>query len=175
MRRTSWRRAAIVAVALIGVAVAGCSKAPADSGNSGSSGASTNHAKALKFAQCMRDNGVSEFPDPDASGALTIDSIANGSSLDTDSAAFKQALGACKDLEPAGFTGHKRTAQQQEEALKFAQCMRDNGVKDFPDPGPDDPLVNTYRIPSSNTAAGMSALNAAMDTCGDLAEGAIGQ
>jgi hypothetical protein len=123
----------------------------------------------------MRDNGVSEFPDPDASGALTIDSIANGSSLDTDSAAFKQALGACKDLEPAGFTGHKRTAQQQEEALKFAQCMRDNGVKDFPDPGPDDPLVNTYRIPSSNTAAGMSALNAAMDTCGDLAEGAIGQ
>ena len=47
------------------------------------------HAQAMKFAQCMRDNGVSEFPDPDASGAFTIDAIANGSSLDTNSAAFK--------------------------------------------------------------------------------------
>ncbi len=24
--------------------------------------------RRLKFAECMRDNGVSEFPDPDASG-----------------------------------------------------------------------------------------------------------
>jgi len=173
MRRTLWPLAALAMIALIGVISTGCSKAPSEISTGSNSDA--NREKAMQFAQCMRDNGVSEFPDPDASGALTIDAIANGSSLDTDSAAFKQALSACKDLQPAGFTGHKRTAQQQEEALKFAQCMRDNGVKDFPDPGPDDPLVNTYRIPSSNTTAGMSALNAAMQTCGDLAEQAMGQ
>ena len=33
------------------------------------------HEQALKFAECMRDNGVKEFPDPDASGQLTIDAI----------------------------------------------------------------------------------------------------
>ena len=39
----------------------------------------------MKFAECMRDNGVSEFPDPDASGELTIDGVVNGSSLDPSS------------------------------------------------------------------------------------------
>ena len=33
------------------------------------------HGKAVKFAECMRDNGVSAFPDPDASGRLTIDGV----------------------------------------------------------------------------------------------------
>ena len=33
--------------------------------------------------------------------------------------------------------GQTRTAQQHRRALKFAQCMRDNGVKDFPDPAPN--------------------------------------
>ena len=65
----------------------------------------------MKFAECMRDNGVREFPDPDASGELTIDGVVNGSSLDPSSAAWKQAIGACKDLQPPGFTGHKRKRQ----------------------------------------------------------------
>ena len=52
----------------------------------------------MKFTECMRDNGVSAFPDPDASGALTIDGVINGSSLDPSTAAWKQAIGACKDL-----------------------------------------------------------------------------
>ena len=108
----------------------------------------------MKFADCMRDNGVSAFPDPDASGELTIDAVANGSSLDTDTAAFKKAISACKDLQPPGFIGQKRSAQKQESALKFAQCMRDDGVRDFPDPTPNAPLIDTTRIPS---AAGRGA------------------
>ena len=126
----------------------------------------------MKFAECMRKNGVKGFPDPDASGQLTLDGIVNGSSLDPDSAAFKQAMSACKNLEPPGFTGHKRSAQEQANALKFAQCIRDNGVKDFPDPGPDDPMVDTNRIPSAERSGGMSILNAAMKKCGNLAAAA---
>jgi hypothetical protein len=120
----------------------------------------------------MRANGVSAFPDPDATGALTIDAVANGSSLDTSSAAFEQAISACKDLEPPGFTGHERSAQEQEGALKFAQCIRDNGVKDFPDPVNGEPLVDTNRIPSAATTGGMSILNAAMQKCRDSAAAA---
>ena len=97
----------------------------------------------------MRANGVSAFPDPNASGELTIDAVANGSSLDTSSAAFEEAMSVCKDLEPPGFTGDKRSPEQQAAALEFAQCIRENGVKDFPDPAHDAPLVDTRKIPSS--------------------------
>ena len=126
------------------------SNAPAatGSGSSGAGNTAANVAQAVKFAQCMRSNGISQFPDPDASGTLTIDGVVNGSSLDPNSATFQQAISACKDLEPAGFTGHTRSASQQEAALKFAQCMRDNGVPDFPDPTADGPLIDTTRIPS---------------------------
>jgi hypothetical protein len=121
----------------------------------------------------MRDNGVREFPDPDASGELTIDGIANGSSVDPDTEVFKQAIGACRDLEPPGFTGHKRTARQQEAALGFAQCVREHGVKDFPDPTPDGPMVDTRRIPSlAGKDVRSSPLTAAMQTCHELATAA---
>jgi hypothetical protein len=154
------------------------SNAAAETGSSGGNTTAANREQAVKFAECMRKNGVREFPDPDASGTLTIDGIANGSSLDTSSAAFKQAIAACKDLQPPGFIGHKRTAQEQENALKFAQCIRDNGVKDFPDPTPDGPLVDTNRIPSAAGRGGPSipGLNAAMQKCRDLAAnaGAVG-
>jgi hypothetical protein len=159
----------LAALAMVALMIAGCSNAPAaqTSGNT-----AANYETAMKFAQCMRDNGVSQFPDPDASGALTIDQVANGSSVDTNSATFQQALTACRDLEPAGFTGQKRSAQQQEAALKFAQCIRDNGVIDFPDPAPDGPLIDTTRIPSSGTEGGMSILHAAMQKCRDFAAAA---
>jgi hypothetical protein len=162
MRRTLRPLSVLAMVALMS---AGCgSDAPSETGTAG---ANTARQKGVKFADCMRDNGVSAFPDPDASGELTIDAVANGSSLDTNSAAFKQAISACKDLQPAGFAGRKRSASKQESALAFARCMRDTGVKDFPDPVNGEPLVNTYKIPSSNRPGGMNVLNAAMRTCGD--------
>jgi hypothetical protein len=159
----------LTALVMAAVIVAGCSNAPAET-STGNNTAAT-HEKAVKFAQCMRDNGVKEFPDPDPSGTLTIE-VVNGSSLDPDTPAWKKAISACKDLEPPGFTGGKRSPEQQKAALKFAQCIRDNGVKDFPDPAPDGPLVDTNRIPSAARNGGMSILNAAMQKCRALAANA---
>jgi hypothetical protein len=154
--------AALAVVALIG---AGCSKDESGAGNK-----NAEFESGVKFAECMRDNGVSDFPDPDPSGPLTIDGVVNGSSLDPRGPAWEAAMAACKDLQPPGFTGDEEvTASEQEARLEFAQCIRDNGVEDFPDPGPGDPLVDTNRIPSAATEGGMSVLNAAMQTCGDLA------
>jgi hypothetical protein len=160
--------AALAVVALIG---AGCS----GNGGSGDNTNVTTRAKGVKFAGCMRDNGVSEFPDPDASGELTIDGIANGSSLDTSTAAFTKALGACRDLEPGGFMGHKRSASEQRNGLEFAQCMRDNGVKDFPDPTNDGPLIDTSRIPSAagRGARSIPGFQAAVEKCRDALAGAL--
>src|ERR1700686_5787369 len=145
MSRTPRPVAALATIAMVALIGAGGSNAPAATG---AANPAANVAQAVKFAQCMRANGVSQFPDPDASGALTIDGVINGSSLDPNSATFQQAISACKDLEPPGFIGNTRSAQQQEAALKFAQCMRDNGVPDFPDPTADGPLIDTTRIPS---------------------------
>jgi hypothetical protein len=166
--------ATLAVVALIG---AGCSNAASETDSSGGNTNATNRAKGMKFAKCMRDNGVSEFPDPDASGGLTIDGVLNGSSLDPSTPAWKDAIGACKELEPPGFTGdHEVSDEEQEARLEFAQCIRDNGVEDFPDPAKGEPLVNTYKIPSSNKPGGMAILNAAMHKCGSvLGEAAGGQ
>jgi hypothetical protein len=165
----SRRRRPLAALALgaMVVLISACgSGAPAERGSG------SNAQKAVKFAECMRSNGVSRFPDPGASGRLTIDAVANGSSLDPSSPAFKQAITACKDLEPAGFMGSRRSSQQQQAALQFARCIRDNGVPDFPDPTPNGPLVDTNRIPSAAQPGGMSSLDSAMRKCRDAAAAA---
>jgi hypothetical protein len=67
MSRTLRPLAALAMVALIS---ADCSNTPAETGT-GSSGGNknaTNRDKAVTFAECMRENGVTEFPDPNASG-----------------------------------------------------------------------------------------------------------
>ncbi|MDX6278297.1 MAG: hypothetical protein QOJ72_2425 [Nocardioidaceae bacterium] len=155
----------LAALATIALLSAGCSSG---SGASGTDTNDANHVKALKFSQCMRTNGVGEFPDPNPSGNLTLDGVVNGSSLDPDAPAWKAAIAKCKDLEPAGFTGHKRTAQQQKAALKFAQCIRDNGMKDFADPDPNGPLVDI----DGGKPGVKAAFEAASKKCGAFATAA---
>jgi hypothetical protein len=169
--------AALALVALISLISAGCgSNAPSEAGTASSSGsassastASTARDQGVKFAGCMRENGVSDFPDPNASGEFVY-------GVSVSPAAWKQAVDACKDLQPPGTLSAERTPEQQSAALEFAQCMRENGVKDFPDPANGEPLVDTTRIPSSDTPEGMTILNAAMQKCdAPVAEAAEGQ
>jgi hypothetical protein len=177
-RRSERALLSVAALATFAVMVAGCGNGSAGTGNStavGGDGTTASiHEQALRFASCMRRNGVGDFPDPAASGSLTIDGVVNGSSLDPNSPAFKRALEACRSLEPPGFVGAKATPRQEVVRLEFARCMRENGVPDFPDPTPTGPLVDTNRIPSASTPGGMSALNAAMHKCGALYAGELG-
>ena len=57
------------------------------------------------------------------------------------------------------------TVTDLEKAVKFAQCAHDNGVKGFPDPTSDGPLVDTSRIPSAagRGARSISGFQAAAD------------
>jgi hypothetical protein len=108
----------------------------------------------------MRSNGVSDFPDPNASGDFPSYGISVSKAM------WMKAVAACKALQPPGTLSAKLTPAQKSAALKFAQCIRENGVPDFPDPVSGQPLVDTTRIPSSNKPGGMTILNAAMHTCG---------
>jgi hypothetical protein len=86
-------------------------------------------AVGLEFATCMRSHGVSNFPDPEAEADVQIPL-----SLSSDpSPAFTSAIHECGHLIPAG-APPVIPAQQQEAALKFAQCMRRHGVPSFRDP-----------------------------------------
>jgi hypothetical protein len=166
MNRTRWPLAALALIAMV-VLISACgSSAPAGTGGSGGDNTAANTQKAVKFAECMRSNGVSDFPDPGASGQFTIDGIANGSSLDTRTPAFTHAISACKDLEPVGFMGSTRSPREQEAALKFAQCIRANGVPDFPDPTENGPLIDV------ENGQGDTELQAALQKCRYLMAGA---
>ena len=160
---------------IIALAAAGCGGGD-DASTSTAAATSAVQDRAVAFATCMREHGVAEFPDPDASGELTIDGVLNGSSIDPGSRAWTRAVEACRDLEPPGFTGDDEvTDEERDTRLAFADCMRENGVRDFPDPVDGEPLVDTNRIPSAATESGMSTLNSAMQACRDLGPAGGGQ
>jgi hypothetical protein len=118
----------------------------------------TKQEKAVRFAECVRVHGVPHFPDPDTSGSFNF-------GVDVSEQVFASAVNACKALEPPGALSSKRSYEQQSAALRFAACVRANGVPDFPDPVNGQPVIDTYRIPSSNRPGGMSILNAATRRC----------
>jgi len=127
----------------------------------------TKQEKAVKFAECMRANGVPHFPDPDTKGAVNFE-------VDVTREVWLKAIDACKALKPPGALSSKRTPKEQSATLRFAQCVRDHGVKDFPDPVNGEPVIDTYKIPSSNKPGGMTILNAATHKCGSILNLAAG-
>jgi hypothetical protein len=156
----------LIPLALVALIAAGCgSNAPSETGaataTSTASKKLTARDKAVKFAECIRAHGVADFPDPDAKNDFQY-------GVSVTPAVWKRATTACKDLQPPGTLSSKRTPKQQSAGLRFAQCVRDTGVKDFPDPVNGEPLVDTYKIPSSNRPGGMTVLNAAMQKCGKV-------
>ena len=178
----------LAALAMLAVISAGCSNGSADnsstgttsntgtaksSGSSSSTAASNNSTatpreKAVKFSECMRENGYPDFPDPKASGEFPPFGIS------VSPAVWTKALRACKELQPPGSFSAHLSPKQLSAALKFAQCIRANGVKDFPDPVNGEPLVDTTKIPSTDRPGGLSILNAAMRKCRQFGPEAAG-
>jgi hypothetical protein len=131
-----------VAVALV-LAAAGCAsssggdKGVASADRSGGAAAATGASaaaslspqdKALKFAQCMREHGI-PMDDPDPNGG---DVSIGGEGIDM--AKMQAAQQACKEYSPFGVGGPTPDPKMAENMRNFAQCMRDNGVPNFPDP-----------------------------------------
>src|SRR4051794_8645024 len=158
--------AALAMVALIG---AGCgSNAPSETRTASSATKKvSDQDKAVKLAECIRAHGVPHFPDPNPKGETAF-------GIDVSPEVWKKATEACKDLTPPGAFSGKRSPKQQSDALRFAECVRENGVKDFPDPANGHPLIDTTHIPSSNRPGGMTILNAATKKCGYILKLAAG-
>jgi len=127
---------------LLTVVAAGCGKSPAGdqvapaggtpAASSSAAAAARDDDAPLKFSQCMREQGMTWFPDPKPGGGLQI-KVPEG----TDRAKVDAAMEACKQWAPDGGERGQADPQMLEQARRMAQCMRDNGVPNFPDPDPD--------------------------------------
>jgi hypothetical protein len=88
---------------------------------------------ALKFSGCMRAHGVSNFPDP----AIASNGLPrwDDTQIAAQAPAFKAARRACRhDLPSLAPQTPAEKAAANAAALKYATCMRSNGVPGFPDP-----------------------------------------
>jgi hypothetical protein len=119
-----------------GVASAGSTTTSAGSSSAGGSGSGTQaqgESRLLKYSQCMRAHGISDFPDPSSSGNLTI-RVQPGSDLNPHAPQNQAAQNACKAPQPGGNPTPAQEATANANALKYSHCMQSNGIADFPDP-----------------------------------------
>jgi hypothetical protein len=113
------RLLAALAVCAITLPACGSSSKPGSSGSA--------DTQAVKYADCMRANGMSNFPDPGSNGALPNPALP----------AFRAAEKACAKLQPVGMHlggPPAPSAGELRAARAFAQCMRAHGLSHFPDP-----------------------------------------
>jgi hypothetical protein len=157
--RTQLRSAGLAACAAAAVMLAGCggSRAPSvasvttttsfsaaastntagGAADSGTASSQTQQQDSLKYARCMRANGVPNFPDPSADGGFTFNPAAG---VDPSSPAFKAAQAKCEKVMPrpggglAPGTQTHPSAQWLATMVKAALCVRRHGVPNFPDP-----------------------------------------
>jgi hypothetical protein len=116
------KTALATAALLIAMGMAGCTKHAEPA-------AATGPDSQLPFSQCMRDQGFSWFPDPNADGGLSV-SVPDG----TDQSAFAKAEEACKQFAPGGTRNGPIPDEDLTKMRKSAQCIRDHGFARYPDP-----------------------------------------
>ena len=153
---THSRRALVLAAVGCALVLAACGSSSKPHGP-----AANDRPAGLEFATCMRTHGVPSFPDPQTSGAIQIPvALAKNPSP-----AFTSAMQACKYLVPADTAPPVASASQKAAAVKLAQCMREHGVPNYPDPTYQDghEIPPGIADPALNPAS--PAFGAASKTC----------
>ncbi|WP_203751238.1 hypothetical protein [Actinoplanes cyaneus] len=88
----------------------------------------------------MRQNGMPDFPDPE-NGSLALPDGVNPNSKE-----FKDAEAKCATVKPAGQPqkGDKgaQDTWSQDDKIKYAKCMRENGATGFSDPDANGDFSN---------------------------------
>ncbi|WP_155370547.1 hypothetical protein [Catellatospora vulcania] len=174
-------RIRIVPIVALAAALAGCAGPAADpqvataAGTGAPPGASapaqplSEKEQGLKFSQCIRDNGVPNFPDPEFhdGGGVSLGAPEGISKEKLDA-----AMQACRQYAPGGGGKQKLDPARLEQLRKLAQCMRAEGVENFPDPTDEG-------IQADGNAPGMSLddpkFQAAMKTCDKYAPAPPGE
>jgi hypothetical protein len=162
------RTASLAAAALL---AAGCgSRSP---GNATTGQRPGNFVSAaFAYARCMRNHGVTSFPDPKVS--ISPGRTAVGFSITpatSGTALFKSADESCRRILPGPPTEAQRRARTQ-DLLSFARCMRGRGIGSFPDPSSQGEL-SAAAVRSAGIDLHSPAVLAAAKACIPAAHGAI--
>lgn len=140
-------RALLVAVLVTAPVLAACSAHGAASPSTSPSTMSNAQLLALgrELAQCIRDHGVPGLPDPSVENGRLI--LPSGATDNIPDAQGNAAMAACQSVVsriPASALGDKGdasrapvTAADVAKMRQYAQCMREHGLTDFPDPRAD--------------------------------------
>jgi hypothetical protein len=137
---------AVSAVAVVGCGgssstprVAAASSPPAHATGSGNSTGAPSLTRLIHTAaQCIRDHGIPNFPDPtvDTHGHIQYDQqIINNlpaAVTQTVQQACRSQINAAESA--ANAAQPPATPQEIQQATRFAQCMRQHGYPNFPDP-----------------------------------------
>lgn len=138
------RAGALLAI-LAGVMVlaAGCGGSSSSS-TSQEPSADAADAAALKYANCMRSHGITNFPEPNSQGQPQ-----SGPPIDIGSPQYLAAEKACARYGVGGGNASPGVSTQvMQELLKYVACMRSHGVPDMPDPNSN----GTLTLPTSGSA-----------------------
>jgi hypothetical protein len=141
--------AALAVAGLVGACSDGSEEGSESGSGDGGSGEQAGEGQELyDWVECMAGEGIElPEPSPDADGDLVI--VGDGVNI---GAASEVSLGEYSQEEfragaevcglPPMRSGLSEESLREEEdnALAFSQCMRDNGVDDFPDPDFADDL-----------------------------------
>jgi hypothetical protein len=87
-----------------------------------------------QFAQCIRDHGVPDFPDPvlDAQGQPQLPD-----GVQKPAPAIMDACASILNQLPSSQRPRNSTPNDPAMMRRFAICMRAHGIDDWPDPNPD--------------------------------------
>jgi len=174
MRRT------LLVLLLAGLALTACGPAKKNNGIASVTGTSSaapsaspsrlsNAEAGHLFAQCMRDHGV-EMADPEVgdNGEMKVQ-IGGGPGTEgtpPDRTKVDAAMQACQKLMPGGGEMRKLSPEDLEKLRKMAECMRANGVPNFPDP---DPNGGGLMINGDTIGVDKDTLDKAMQACAQYA------
>ena len=144
IRRLIPAAAALTGLALLAAGCGGSSPTTTTSGGPSGTGGGQPPANfisdAYKYSACMRDHGVSNFPDPQVSQsnggtkvAIQVPAAAGTSPQ------FSAAQKACRGILPAPSNSDlaaqaKQQQVRKQDLLAFAHCLRSHGISGFPDP-----------------------------------------
>jgi hypothetical protein len=142
-------RAAVVASLVAGLAAAllvGCG-GEAEPPSVVSVGGPTTHARgadpaeqAARYRDCLLAEGVTLLDHPTEEGLPQVDKER------TTVEVLAAAQEACRALVPTGGDLVKPAPEDVEARRRYAACLRENGVPDYPDP---DPVTGEPRIPDA--------------------------
>jgi len=108
--------------------------------------ASGEMAQALAYAQCLRANGIPNWPDPDSHGVFDKSLVRRAAPNRTPQ--LDAAFNACESLLPTSMQGPTPAQIQQAwtDDRSFVACMRSLGVSNAPDPVSDEQGMPVFNL-----------------------------